>query len=175
MKFYLLNISNEPARILADWVDPGKKKDLEAAFKNYSVSTPRQKAQFGEGDFDKFISWVAEAIKNLRHVWELKTPKNYKVKGSEEEIGIISAAEQHIKDEVSSFEEDATKFKGHHIAFIDNYDSAKKVIERYQDPNELKVAERILINLAGKERIRELVIKRIRQLESLGKYVRGLH
>ena len=174
MKYFIRNRSQIHQRFLKEWIDPGEKKDLEALFKNFSTSTIRQKAMFSEDDFDGFILFVKEAADENPGVWELTIPKISSTKEVTKAVKPkpkMDPVVKKIMGEIKSLPEE--RYKGIHLAYLPLTDKSKKIIDRYQDPAELRKAEKITAGLAGKEKLRAHITKRIKALQSQGKYASG--
>jgi len=180
MESYLQNISTVPKMILKQFFEPGEKKDLSILFKEFSTDTPRKKAKFRPNEFSDFIEWVQELTNEQQGYWcvslpvdKNKTVAKPKPKGKAKVKKTTKKKNplEKIEKEIATLPLD--QYKAMHIANLPYDIEGKRKIDVYENPDELRKAENICSNTAGKEKLRNYITKRLRQLESQGRYAKG--
>lgn len=164
-KYFIKNRSLNYQRILKHWFAPGDKGDLETLFVEFSTDSERVPAMFGKDEFDKFISWVMETVEADPSNWEIIVPKNWnRPEVEEKEIEEENPWEEQLQSKSEK------EYTGYNLAWLPYNEETKKIIARYPNAKELRKAEKIASGLAGRGKLRDLLNKRILELESQGKY-----
>jgi len=197
MGWMIKNIGKGYGWVLKHQLGPGELLDLEETFKGFCSPKKSSRAmipkfsEFSEDEFDEFLDWVREEIvvdtSQFQIINSSVKPKSNGDLSHLKKRRSLAKAEKAIEegtihDEVDQLKEKRVTYKNvgkklpsqkdmtpKEIAWLPFDDVSKKIISDVNDVKRLKMAFKLVRNIAGQERVRKLIEDRLSELAADGR------
>jgi hypothetical protein len=177
MAYIARNISGKYAILLKLQVKPDGTIDLQEVFEGFckpkksSKAEPARHSEFTREQFPEFLEWVASKADPREWAFEFdgdtQAPVRNKVSGALPTT-IRRKKTQALATRSAQRKVDTSELSPKQIAVLQFNDSTKKTISDCSDLRKLKAALKMAKNLAGQERVRNLLEERLQELASEG-------
>jgi len=175
MAYIARNISDKYAMLLKHQVKPDGTIDLQELFEGFckpkktSRAEPARHSEFTRDQFDEFLEMVQE--KADPREWALEFDGDVQAASRPKATGFRALPKK--KKQVLSVKQDKRKtdtagLTPKQIALLPFNDASKKTVADCADVRKLKAALKMAKNLAGQERLRNLLEVRLQELASEG-------
>jgi hypothetical protein len=197
MGWMVKNIGKGYAWILKTRLGPGEMLDLEETFKGFCIPKKSSRAmvpkfsEFKEGEFDEFMEWIRDEIVVDASQFQIinssvRSKESSDLSHLKKRRSLAKAEkaieESTIHDEVDQLKEKRVTYKNvgkklpsqkdmtpKEIAWLPFDDVSKKIISDVNDVKRLKMAFKLVRNIAGQERTRKLIEDRLSELAADGR------
>ena len=174
MGYIARNISNGYAYLLKQEVQPGATLDLEKVFEGFckpkksSKAEPAKYSEYTKDQFSEFLDRVKTEWAADRTVWQIEMPDNVEITKSAvpktEPNRKTAKRKTAIETRASERRITNADISPKEMAWLEYNDASKKLVHSCSDARKLKMALKLARNLAGRERMRDLIEDRIQEL-----------
>lgn len=180
MAYIARNISGKYAMLLKHQVKPDGILDLETIFEGFckpkktSKAEPARASEFTRDQFSEFLDWIADKADPREWAFEFDEENlATKVSRPAKTTGALPTTIKRKRSQVLATREskrktDTAELAPKQIAVLPFNDATKNTIADCADVRKLKAALKMAKNLAGQERVRNLLEERIQELASEG-------
>jgi hypothetical protein len=178
MAYIARNISGKYAILLKQQIKPDGVIDLETAFEGFckpkktSRAEPARYSEFTRDQFPEFLAWVTEKADPREWEFEFDGDVEVPTKPRPKVTGAGSPIKRKNRNVLATREAnrkaDTAELSPKQIALLPFSDSTKKTLSDCTDVRKLKAAVKMAKNLAGQERVRNLLEGRLQELASEG-------
>jgi hypothetical protein len=174
MGYIVRNVSKGYAYLLKREVAPNGTLDLEEVFEGFCKPKRSKRAEepkyyeYTKDQFPKFLERVKKEYAVDQGVWRLELPNNGESNNAAP-IPNAAAAKKTQKRSTAITSRAASRKTSSDVtpkemAWLTYDDASKKIINNCSEVRKLKMAHKLARNLAGQERVRDILANRIAEL-----------